>query len=120
MNQIQYCTQLCIDGAFKSCPNSFYQIINIAGFLPKINTTIPIFMIPTTSKSEYIYDKIFKDVKDILLDNKINISSIPRYIMVDFEKSLIKSIEKNFEITIIDGCYFHFIKLLWSKVKSLN
>ena len=47
-------------------------------------------MIPATSKSEYIYDKIFKDVKDILLDNKINISSIPRYIMVDFEKSLIK------------------------------
>ena len=120
MNQIQYCTQLYIDETFKSCPNSFYQIINFARFLPKINSIIPIFMVPTTSKSEFIYDKIFKDVKDILLDNKINISSIPHYIMVDFEKSLIKSIEKNFENTIIDGCYFHFIKLLWSKDKSLN
>ena len=47
-------------------------------------------MIPTTSKYEYIYDKIIKEAKEILLDNKINISSIPRYIMVDFEKSLIK------------------------------
>ena len=40
--------------------------------------------------------------------------------MWDFEKSLQKSIKKNFPISIIDRCFFHFVKLLWSKAKSFG
>ena len=40
--------------------------------------------------------------------------------MVDFEKSLINAIKKNFPETIINGCFFHYIKLLWKKAKSLS
>ena len=65
---IQHCTQMYIDGTFKSCPKTFYPIINLAGYYHQIEGIIPIFMIPTTSKSGYIYDKIFKE---ILFDNKI-------------------------------------------------
>ena len=57
INLINKCKQLFYDGTFKACPKSFYQIINVAGYLPNINGIIPIFMVPTTSKSEYIYDK---------------------------------------------------------------
>ena len=34
----------------------------------KINSIIPIFMIPTTGKSFYLYNKIFEDVKKIIND----------------------------------------------------
>ena len=40
--------------------------------------------------------------------------------MVDFEQGLINSIKKNFENSTIDGCFFHFIKLLWNKAKLLG
>ena len=38
--------------------------------------------------------------------------------MYDFEKGLQKSIKKNFENSVIDGCYFHFVKILWAKAKN--
>ena len=99
---------------------TFYQIINVAGYLPEINSLIRIFMIPTTSKSEYIYDKIFNDIQNILLENKISRKNIPDKVMVDFEKSLINVIKKNFPNSIVNGCFFHYIKLLWKKAKALS
>ena len=48
-------------------------------------------MIPTTSKSGYIYDKIFTDIKEILIDIKFFSNKIPNNIMVEFEKPLIKT-----------------------------
>ena len=38
--------------------------------------------------------------------------------MCHFEKGLQKSIKKNFEKAVVDGCYFHFVKLLWAKAKN--
>ena len=31
-----------------------------------------------------------------------------------------KFLKKNFPDSVIDGSYFHFVKLLWSKAKSLG
>ena len=73
-NLIDKCTQFYVDGTFKSCPQTYYQIINLAGYLPDIKSIVPIFMIPTTSKSVCVYNKIFNDIKDILIDNNININ----------------------------------------------
>ena len=77
-------------------------------------------MVITTGKSEYIYDNIFIDIKKIFTDNGNKIEDIPKRIMSDFEKSLINSIRKNFENSTVDGCFFHFVKLLWKKAKSLS
>jgi hypothetical protein len=52
-----------IDGIFKSCTKSFYQIINIAGYYPQIDGIIPIFMIPTTSKSGIFMIKYLRILK---------------------------------------------------------
>ena len=51
LNLLTKCTQIHIDGTFKSCPKGFYQILNIAGYYPDINGLVPIFMIPVTNKS---------------------------------------------------------------------
>lgn len=101
-------------------PRGYYQIINIAGYYPELNTIIPIFMIPTTGKSVYLYNTIFEDVKKIIINNNINIEDISNKIIIDFEKSLQKSIKTNFPNSVIDGCYFHFVKLLWDKAKKLG
>ena len=60
-------------------------------------------MVPTTStsKSEYTYDKIFNDIHNILLENKISIKNIPDKVMVNFEKSLINAIKKIFLIVLL-------------------
>ena len=44
INLINKCKQLFYEGTFKTCPNSFYQNINIVGYLPDINGIIPILM----------------------------------------------------------------------------
>ena len=40
--------------------------------------------------------------------------------MADFEINLWKSISDNFPISEIMGCYFHFIKNLYCKMKKLG
>ena len=120
MNLLSKCTQIHIDGTFKSCPRGYYQILNIAGYYPDINGIIPIFFIPITGKSQYIYDCIFKDIKKILEDNGINQNDIPIKFMIDFEKGLQNALKINFPNCKVGGCFFHFVKLLWTKVKSLG
>ena len=40
--------------------------------------------------------------------------------LINFEKSLQKSIKSNFPNAKTDRCYFHFVKLLWKKAKKLG
>lgn len=113
INMLKKCTHILIDGTFKSCPKGYSQIINIAGYYPDINSIIPIFMIPASGKSEYLYDMIFKDVIQIINDEGYKIDNITSNFITDFEKGLQNSVRKNFKKAKIDGCYFHFVKLLW-------
>ena len=77
-------------------------------------------MIILTGKSEYLYDTIFEELKKIIFDNGVKLNEIPQLIMVDFEKSLINSVRKNFLDSKVDGCFYHFVKLLWSRAKALG
>ena len=82
--------------------------------MPEINGIIHIFFIPVSSKSEFIYNKIFRDIKDILTDKSFNIVELQNKFMIDFEVTLQHSIKKNFNNAIIDGYYFHYVKILWT------
>lgn len=123
MNLLKKCSQLLIDGTFKSCPSGFYQIVNIAGYYEEINSIIPIFMIPTTGKSFYLYDSILNDVKKIMKDNQIDSNSLLKRVLIDFEKGLQKAVKLNFPKMVIDGCYFHYYGpnlKNWGYVKKQN
>lgn len=63
INTSEKCNQILIDGNFKSRPKGCYQTINFTGYLDDIQGIVPIFMIPTTRKSQFIYDNIFKEIK---------------------------------------------------------
>ena len=118
LNLAKKCTQVLVDGTFKCCPKGYYQVINVAGYYPELNAIIPLFMIPTTGKSYYLYKEIFQDIKNIYINTGHKIEDFPKDFMMDFEKSMIKAIKINFENARIDGCYFHYVKLLWSRAKK--
>ena len=40
--------------------------------------------------------------------------------MTDFEIPLRKAIKNNFPGYILHGCFFHFCKAVWRKIKKLN
>ena len=68
-------------------------------------------MISMSSKNEYLYNKVFKNIISILEGNGISLKDITNKFMWDFEPALINSIKLNFKDVLIDGCYFHYIKL---------
>jgi len=67
---------------------------------------IPIFTIPMLGKSEYLYNCIFNDIKNIIKDYGYDITNITKNFMVDFEKPLQTPIKINFPAAIIEGCFF--------------
>ena len=71
-----------------------------------------------TSKSYLSYKKIFQDIKLILNQNKIEWNYNKIRITCDFGKSLLKAIKEEFSTSLIQGCYFHYLKSLWKKVKN--
>ena len=111
LNLASKCNQILVDETFKCCPKGYYQVINIAGYYPEINTIIPLFMITATGKSFYLYNEIFQDIKRIYVNTGNNIDDFPNNYIMDFENSMIKAIKSNFENAKVDGCYFHNLKL---------
>ena len=73
-----------------------------------------------SSINQYLYDKVFKSVINIMEENGITKSDIINKFMCDFETGLIKTIKSNFKDALIDCCFYHYIKLLWALSKKLG
>ena len=96
MNLLTKTNQILIDNTFKSCPRGYYQIINIERYYLDIDSIIPVFMIPSTGKTFFLYNAILEEFKKILINNEIVIKKIPKRIIIYFEKVLQKAV-KNFK-----------------------
>ena len=114
------CNQLFFDATFKSCPKSMYEIFNIIGFFKDIDGIIPLMYIPMSNKSERLYTIVLDNVLKILKLFNIDINSITNLMMSDFEIALRNSIKNSFPQAILDGCFFHYSKLLWKYAKRLG
>ena len=77
-----------------------------------INGIIPLFMIITTGKSQYLYESILKDIKTIILGNNIDLNKILKELLLDFEPGLQKSVRNIFNKAQILGFYFYYTKIL--------
>ena len=121
--QINYFTEIeeiFIDGTFKVAPKNWYQLLNIFGYNKKQNFYMPLAYIILNSKSEEIYNEVFYKIIQ-LIKYHTNLKSFEDIkIMSDFEIGLRKAIKKNFELCLLDGCYFHYCKAIWKKIKKLN
>lgn len=101
---------IMIDGTFRSCPYSFYQVLIIyAEFFSKY---YPIYYILLKNKQELSYSKAFEYVKNQLLNVKT--------IIIDFEIAIKNAIFSQFLNVKCHGCYFHFAQAIWRKIQNLG
>jgi hypothetical protein len=106
------------DAIFKTSPRGYYQTLNIMGFVEEIKRSIPLLIIPMTHKSFSSYNNIFITLKNLIdnLNMKINFDKF--IFITDYEKALRNSIIKNFPNSKFEGCYFHYVKILWCYAKK--
>ena len=97
-----------MDGTYRSCPKTFYQIFNIIGHLKEKNLTLPILSVLMKTKYEISYYNLFENIKLMIFENKINVDFSKIYFMTDFESALRNSLKKSFPESAILGCYFHY------------
>lgn len=71
-------------------------------------------------KSVELYKEAFNDIIIICRRNNINLDLKDIIIMCDFEKSLRTSIISVLEGVKFKGCYFHYVKGLWTKAKRIG
>jgi hypothetical protein len=57
------------------------------------------------------YNIIFKIIKT-------KITTYPKFVIMDFERAPISSIDANFPRTRLTGCFFHFSQSLWKRLQS--
>ena len=113
-------TNLFIDATFKVAPKNFYQVLNILAYNDNTKFIAPVCFILMTNKSYNSYIKIFQEIKFLLENYDLPWKYNDVKFMCDFEKSLMNSLKKEFKNSKINGCYFHYIKSLWKKVRKLG
>lgn len=118
IKKIDECEKLYMDGTFHCSPKNYYQLFNIIWREKKTGILLPLIFILMTSKSFFLYQDIFENIKTLLSNNNISIDFKKVFIMMDFEKGARKAIKKVFPKCKLLGCYFHYTKALWNKAKK--
>uniref|UniRef100_A0A0N5C3Z4 MULE domain-containing protein n=1 Tax=Strongyloides papillosus TaxID=174720 RepID=A0A0N5C3Z4_STREA len=107
---------LLVDGTFKSCPEGSYQIYTICGHF--LSQTFPLIFGFLPNKNEQTYDTFFNFIKNSMSENNVNFN--PPIIQADFEKAAIDALKKNFPVSDVKGCFFHFSQSLWRKIQIMG
>ena len=81
---------------------------------------MPIAFILMSNKSLNSYEKIFTDLIGLIEEYKNNVNFKNIRFLCDFEKSLLKAIKVKFSDSKINGCYFHYIKSIWKKIRNFR
>jgi hypothetical protein len=95
-----------LDGTFKCCPRRWNQLLNIWVLHRGKNLYIPVGHVLMQSSKLKAYINVLGYVNHILNLN-------PKYITVDFEKSLINSWKEVYPNSQLVPWFFHFVKCLW-------
>ena len=66
--------EIFIDATFKMAPKNYYQILNIWGYIKNKKIYLPLIHVLMTSKHQTAYNHVFKFIKQLLLDNNIEIN----------------------------------------------
>ena len=114
------CDEIYIDATFKFSPKGYYQTLNIISLNKKSNFHLPVFFIPMTNKSYISYRMVITVIKEIMINHNLHFINENIMIMADFEYGLRKAIKEIFPKFSLKGCYFHYIKNLWTKAKKFG
>ena len=108
-----------IDGTFKSVPSNYYQLVTLHCFNKLTQKVLPVIFILMNFKTGTLYNNVFSKIREIILLNNYKYKF--KNLQSDFEIAIINELTKvlNPEINLM-GCFFHYIKALWSKLKELK
>lgn len=115
--KLQQCSDVYIDGTFKTCPLPYKQLVTLHGKYG--DRVIPFAFCFLRSKETSLYREMIQQLKQHVARLSGN-NFIPDRVICDFEISLISAIQAEFPNTTVRGCYFHFCQSLWRKVQQLG
>lgn len=111
------CTDLWMDGTFKSVPNIFCQLYTIHG-MPFKGVMIPLVYCILPNKTRETYQRVFELLAQS--SGNLNLMLQPRLIHIDFEEAVRRAVSIVFPQCEIVGCYFHYCQCLWRKIQMLG
>jgi hypothetical protein len=111
------CTDLYVDGTFRSTPRPYYQYVTILGkYRDRVLNLASCLL---TGKTIGHYRQLFQCLK-------LNVRRLthhrlqPRRVMCDFEQALVTALETEFLGVRVSGCYFHFCQSLHRHIQELG
>lgn len=109
------CENIYVDGTFKCCPKYFKQMFTIHGI--KNETYIPLAFALLNDKCWESYAEVFYSIKVRAVE--INKVFEPKFIISDFEESIMKAASVVWPESRINGCKFHLTQCWWRRIQHL-
>lgn len=114
---LQQCSDLYLDGTFRTVPKPYYQYVTVHGcFHGRVIALVSCLL---TGKTIGQYRQILQFLK-AKVRALTGHGMKPKKIICDFECALISAIETELPRSKICGCLFHFRQSLYRKVKELG
>ena len=111
------CTQIFIDGTFRSAPHPYSQIVTIHGNY--LNWRMPLAMALLTGKRQEQYRAVLRVIQ-LEIFGITHRPFAPTEVVTDFEIGLINAIHMELPLARTYGCYFHFTQSIMRRVAELG
>lgn len=103
-----------IDATFYIVPKNFYQLLVVLIYDDLVNLYMPACFVLISSKNVKMYESVFKDIRDFILDRRFDLERIT----LDFEKAEKEGAQRVFSDVEFLGCKFHLVQALLRKAKK--
>ena len=100
-----------LDGTFKVCPSIFSQLYTVHAKLPH-GGAVPVLYALLPANNTETYRRFLTVLKEHLNGHE------PQVVHMDFEKAMIKELDRAFPDVRIIGCNFHFNQCLYRRIQS--
>ena len=117
MRALSACSDIYVDGTFRTAPHPHTQIITIHGKYQ--GWVLPLVMAFSTGKQEAQYRCILRSV-GLGMQHICNRNWQPQRVITDFEVALINALRLELPQTQRKGCYFHFTQSIMRRVSDLG
>lgn len=111
------CTDIFLDGTFKTCPHPYPQFFTIHGLYQ--DRVVPFVFVLMTGKEIGQYRQIFSHIKrryNRITNNQLS----PDRIISDFEIAMMNAAETEFPQSNSCRCLFHLCQSIWRRVQRLG
>ena len=106
------------DGTFKTCPALFAQLYVLKAELSGGHRVVLMFAL-LPDKTEHTYSHMLRKIRTLVMAETGQVWS-PRMIMTDFESGMIPALAQELPNSKHQGCFFHFTKALYNKIKEMG